>query len=269
MRIKVSHVTSYVYPEPVRMITQALRLSPRDSECQLVVNWRVSLSVDGRLRLEEDGFGNLVQNFEADGPLSELVIAVDGLVQTVDMSGVVRGSYEPAPPDVFMRTTALTECDGDLAAFAEQAVVGLTQPLDQLHALLVALHRKLRLCADVLGPTLGAASAFAAGKALPRDLAHVFIACARHLGHPARIVSGYLAPFHAVARPQALHAWAEAYVPDLGWVGFDVATGLSAGEWHVRIAHGFDYADVTPVRGARKGGGTETMSLALNVQAQQ
>ncbi|MGL4728079.1 MAG: transglutaminase family protein [Bosea sp. (in: a-proteobacteria)] len=269
MRIKVSHVTNYIYPEPVRLITQALRLSPRDSECQLVVNWRVSLSVDGRLRMDEDGFGNLLQHFEADGPISELAITVEGLVDTVDMAGVLRGSHEPAPPDVFMRSTALTESNTELAAFSDQAVIGLNQPLEQLHALLAALHRKLRLCDDALGPTLGAAKAFASGKALPRDLSHVFVACARHLGHPARIVSGYLAPLHELARPQSLHSWAESFVPGLGWVGFDVSTGLSPGEWHVRIACGFDYGDVTPVRGARKGGGIETMNLMLNVQAQQ
>jgi transglutaminase-like putative cysteine protease len=269
MRIRVSHVTSYVYPEPVRLITQALRLSPRDSECQLIVNWRVLLSVDGRIRVEEDGFGNIVRHFEADGPLSELSIVVEGLVDTVDMAGVLRGAYERAPPEVFLRVTPLTDCDDALEAFADQAVIGLDQPLDQLHALLGALHRRMRICPDALGPTQGAIRAFAAGTALPRDLAHVFIACARHLGHPARLVTGYLAPFHAVSRPQSLHAWAEAFVPGLGWVGFDVALGLSPGEWHVRIAAGFDYGDVTPVRGARKGGGTETMTLALDVKAQQ
>jgi transglutaminase-like putative cysteine protease len=269
MRIRVSHVTTYDYPEPVRLIAQALKLTPRDSEGQVILQWRVSLSADGRVRLEEDGFGNIVQHFETEGPLSELAISVEGLVETSDTAGVLRGSHERAPVELFHRVTKLTDFDDAIAAFAEHAVIGLTDPLDQLHALLASLHRRMRICADALGPTLGAAAAYAAGEALPRDLAHVFIACARHLGHPARIVTGYLAPIHPYSRPQALHAWAEAHVAGLGWIGFDVATGLSPGGWHVRLATGLDYGDVTPVRGARKGGGAEKMSLALDVQAQQ
>jgi transglutaminase-like putative cysteine protease len=269
MRIRVSHVTTYDYPEPVRLIAQALKLSPRDNEGQVILQWRVSLSADGRLRFEEDGYGNIVQHFETEGPLSELAITVEGLVETADMAGVLRGAHERAPVELFHRVTKLTDFDDDIAAFAEHAVIGLVDPLDRLHALLAALHRRMRICADALGPTLGAVQAFAAGQALPRDLAHVFIACARHLGHPARIVTGYLAPLHPYSKAQALHAWAEAHVPGLGWIGFDVATGLSPGEWHVRLAAGLDYGDVTPVRGARKGGGAETMNLALDVQAQQ
>jgi transglutaminase-like putative cysteine protease len=269
MRIRVSHVTTYDYPEPVRLIAQALKLSPRDNEGQVILQWRVSLSVDGRLRLEEDGYGNIVQHFEAEGPISELAISVEGLVETADMAGVLRGSHERAPVELFHRITSLTDFDDDMAAFAEHSVIGLVDPLDQLHALLASLHRRMRLCADALGPTLGARQAFASGQALPRDLSHVFIACARHLGHPARLVTGYLAPFHPYSKPQSLHAWAEAHVAGLGWVGFDVATGLGPGGWHVRLAAGLDYSDVTPVRGARKGGGAETMNLALDVQAQQ
>ncbi len=267
MRISVTHQTSYSYPEPVRSIHQVLRLSPRDHEGQMVSDWRVSLSRDGRLRAEEDSFGNIVHHFEAEGPFTDLVILAEGQVDTRDMAGVLRGVSERAPPDVFLRSGALTEASDKMAAFAEEAAGLVPDALGQLHALLAALHAHLRPREDVLGPTLGAAAAFEAGDALPRDLAHVFIGCARHLGHPARLVTGYLAQPAGFVRAQGLHAWAEAFVAGLGWVGFDVAVGLSPGEGHVRLASGFDYGEATPIRGARKGGGLETMTISLDVRA--
>jgi transglutaminase-like putative cysteine protease len=266
MRIGVTHQTSYSYPEPVRAIHQVLRLSPRDHEGQIVENWRVSLSLDGRLRVEEDSFGNIVHKFEAESQVTELAITAEGVVQTTDTAGVLRGIPERVPPDVFLRMTPLTQPSDAMAVFATESIAGLSDPLGQLHALLAALHRVLRPLEDVLGPTLGAQEAFAAGAALPRDLAHVFIGCARHLGHPARLVTGYLALPLMPGRAQGLHAWAEAHVAGLGWIGFDVAIGLSPGASHVRLASGFDYGDVTPIRGARKGGGLETMSLSLDVR---
>ena len=64
---------------------------------------------------------------------------------------------------------------------------------------------------------------------------------------------------------EAGHAWAEAYVPDLGWVAFDAANGICTTDAHVRVAVGLDYLGVTPIRGTRYGGGPETMAVRVRV----
>ena len=84
---------------------------------------------------------------------------------------------------------------------------------------------------------------------------------------PARYVSGYLLMDDGEARGAA-HAWAEAWVPDLGWVGFDVANQMSPDDRYVRVATGLDYAEAAPVSGARQGGGPERLSVTVEVRAE-
>ena len=86
---------------------------------------------------------------------------------------------------------------------------------------------------------------------------------------PARYVSGYLVRPDAASQ-DASHAWAESYVPDLGWVAFDAANDTCTDERYVRVAVGFDYQSAAPVRGARVGFGSETLSVSLKIgQAQR
>ena len=82
-----------------------------------------------------------------------------------------------------------------------------------------------------------------------QDFTHIFIAAARSLGIPARYVGGYFHRDDGVIEQDAGHAWAEAFVPELGWVGFDPANGICATDAHVRVAVGLDYLGAAPVRG--------------------
>ncbi|MBI3760141.1 MAG: transglutaminase family protein, partial [Deltaproteobacteria bacterium] len=88
---------------------------------------------------------------------------------------------------------------------------------------------------------------------------------ARSRGIAARYVGGHFRRADGVTAQQAGHAWAEAHVPDLGWVAFDPANGICASDAHVRVAVGLDYLGAAPVRGARQGGGTEAMMVVVNV----
>lgn len=99
-----------------------------------------------------------------------------------------------------------------------------------------------------------------------QDHAHIFIAAARHAGHPARYVSGYLMMDDRVDQ-DATHAWAEVWIGDLGWTGFDVSNGISPDMRYVRIASGLDYSQASPISGMTFGGSGE--SIDVNVQVQQ
>src|SRR5215470_10938605 len=98
-----------------------------------------------------------------------------------------------------------------------------------------------------------------------QDLAHIFIAAARSLKVPARYVGGYFCRADGVVQQEAGHAWAEAFVPDLGWIAFDPANGMCATDAHVRVAVGLDYLGAAPVRGTRYGGGSEQLTVAVQV----
>src|SRR5436309_12471063 len=118
MRIRISHLTSYRYETPAAGVIQMLRLTPRNHDGQYVARWRIDVSTDCRLDQHEDAFGNITHTFTADGPFSELSVAVEGEVETRDTHGVVRGTVERFPPSLYLRETALTCPDADIAAFA-------------------------------------------------------------------------------------------------------------------------------------------------------
>ncbi len=268
MRIRIDHETRYHYDAPVRGVSQVLRLKPRPHDGQHIVSWRVDVDVDGRLRESEDAFGNRILRLSAEGPLEEITLSVAGEVETQDTAGMLSGQPERLPPEVYTRQTPLTELTPALEAFAGDAVSGVDDRLDQLHALLGAVHQQVVYDTRSTTVATSAIEAFTQGRGVCQDLAHIFIACARHVGAPARYVSGHLARADGVIEQEASHAWAEALVPGLGWVGFDPANGGCPSERHVRVACGFDYLSAAPVRGSRIGGGAERLSVRLVVSPQ-
>lgn len=266
MRIAISHDTTYRYERPARSVIQTLRLTPRNHEGQYVVSWRIMLSADCKLDQHQDAFGNITHSFTAEGPVEELVVHVEGQVEIENTGGMVKGAIERFPPDLFLRETSLTEADGAIAATARriQADAG-PDTLAVLHALLARLYADMTFDADPTGVATTAREAFALKRGVCQDYTHIFISAARHLGIPARYVSGYFCRADGVTEQDAGHAWAEALVPDLGWVAFDPTNGISATDQHLRIAVGLDYLSAAPVRGAQSGGGGETLSVRVLV----
>src|SRR5262245_28881821 len=121
MRIRVVHRTTYRYQTPATGVIQMLRLTPRNHDGQYVINWHIDVSADCRLDQHEDPFGNVCHAFNAEGPFSELVVSVEGEVETRNTDGIVAGAIERFPPTLFLRETALTRADEAIAAFAAAA----------------------------------------------------------------------------------------------------------------------------------------------------
>jgi transglutaminase-like putative cysteine protease len=294
MRICVAHDTVYRYDAPCRGVIQTLRLTPRNHAGQYVVNWRIDVSADCRLESVEDAFGNIAHTFSLAGPVSELRLLVDGEVEVQDTAGVVRGAVERFPPSLFLRETALTRPDEAILAYAAQfprPTAGTTLPT--LHNLLARIHQDF--AADAVADpasdsaaassdaaaahwtTPPAADVFRAGRGRPPDLAHIFVAVARALGVPARFVAGYVSRGAVQTDQAASHgaanttvggmgdAWAEAYVPDIGWIGFDPGNGVCPTDQYVRVAIGLDHLDAAPVRGFHYGVAREDVAITLKV----
>ena len=260
MRIRIDYTTTYDYALPATGVVQLLRVEPRRDDNLLILEWRVDVDADGSLRPGHDVFGNRTHIFYAEGAIRQLVLRVTGDVITTDSHGVLGGSDEPLPRLMYLRSTALTGSDAALDRFADSCRGG--GDADTLHRLLLALYERKRFDADATTTITDAATAFAHGAGVCQDFTHIFCTAARHLGIPARYVSGH---FVNPETQPASHAWAEAWIDDLGWVGFDPTYGISASDGHVRVAVGLDYLDAAPVRGARRGGGDEAMHVAVRV----
>ena len=265
MRNHIGHTTTYRYDPPASGAIQVLRLTPRNHEGQYVVRWRIDVSADARLSAHEDAFGNIMHVFSVGGPLAELSVEVNGVVDTQNTEGVVRGAVERFPPSLFLRETPLTRGDQAIGDFARDIrAKNRGNALAELHALLARLHAELVFDTTATYAATEAIEAFALKRGVCQDFTHIFIAAAHTLSIPARYVAGYLRLADGAAQ-QAGHAWAEAFVPDLGWVGFDAANGVCPTDAYIRVAIGLDAIGAAPIRGTRQGSGAETLVVAVTV----
>src|SRR6201996_5873417 len=265
MRLRISHSTTYRYQPAATGVIQILRMTPGSHDGQYVANWQIDVSTDSRLDMHEDAFGNITHVL-TQGPVEDLTISVEGLIETHDTGGVLKGSDERFPPSLFLRSTPLTETNAAMANFPRELRAEADgDVLGFLHALMVQINEHMTFDENPTDSATTATEAFALKRGVCQDYAHIFIACARHGGVPARFTSGHFLRSDGMVYQQAGHAWAEAFVPDLGWVGFDAANGICTTDAHARVAIGLDYLGAAPVRGTRYGGGTETLTVAVKV----
>lgn len=265
MRIQIQHETVYRYAEPASYSIQALRLKPLDTGSQKVLRWHLQFPATASLKETRDVYGNILQMLYVERPHDEIALRVTGEVETSDRSGVVSSVQEFFRPRFYLRGTPLTAADEAIVALAEKAKVASDRSdLDIAHRLMDHIRDALDYRVGETHAATTAAEALAQGSGVCQDHAHVFIAASRHLGIPARYVSGYLWT-EAGNEHEAGHAWAEAHVDGLGWVGFDVANRICPTANYVRVASGLDYLEAAPVRGLRRGGGQETLEVRLRV----
>lgn len=263
MRVSIGHVTRYTYAEPARVVTQALRLTPPSYAGQRVIEWTIqSPGIDTAAQFR-DGFGNQVHLVSFSGEHAEVLIIGKGVIETDDTAGVVRGLPESSPVRLYLRETPQTKIGSGIVALASP--VGRNPNVDGLHDL---MGRVLDAVSYEIGTThqhTSAEESLGDGKGVCQDHAHIFIAAARFLGVPARYVNGYLYS-DTDQLSAAHHAWAEAWVPDLGWVGFDPANRICPTDHYVRLAWGLDSASAAPIRGSRRGGAHEVLDVTVQVQ---
>lgn len=266
MRIAISHTTSYQYAGRLEHAVQALRLTPPSGAGQAVRCWQILAPGIETAASYTDAFGNLVHVVASHHGADGLQVMAQGVVETNDTGGVTGRTVEAATHAVFRRGTRATAPDAGILAMAEQARG--EDPLASMHVMLGLVHETVAYTLDATGPQTTAAAAFAARQGVCQDHAHIMIAGARALGIPARYVTGYLLLDEDDPHPPgsvAHHAWAEAWIDGLGWVGFDAANKQCPTERYVRLAVGFDALSAAPIRGVRQGTGAESMAVAVAV----
>ena len=267
MRLSIDHHTVYRFSQPQARVVQLLRVTPNDYAAQTVIDWRIDVDCDARLRNGRDGYGNATTMLYLDGPISEIALTVRGQVLTEDMAGVVEGVKETLPPLFYTRSTAQTAVDATIMALARS--VGSSDSLEQAHALNALVGGAMNIVGGRGLPGRTPAQVLDSGTGSVRDAAHLLVAVARASGFPARVVAGH--SLHGPDRGirQSAHYWAEIHEKRVGWVGLDPCSGASPDESYVRVAVGLDGADVTPVSGTRRGGGIEELDVDVRVGAEQ
>ena len=285
-RFHLVHVTEFVYDGPVSESYNEVRLRPMHDETQSCLSFRLTtapaspafsyrdalgnwvhqvniLPVHSRLRVQAESvvLSHSVAAATSVMPMSELEAQHEELVEEhYDMlaaSTFVPHLEELAP----LIAEAERRCDGTIAGFAHSAAELIHERFEYVKG---ATHVNSSI-ADSLHLSAGVC----------QDFAHVLLGVLRKRGIPARYVSGYLVPqnednpdakLEEVIGGQASHAWAEAYIPDTGWMPLDPTLGKPVGMRHVRIAYGRDYSDAAPVRGVYKGHAGQRLSVDVSVR---
>ena len=195
---------------------------------------------------------------------TEVSVQVSGEVDTHSSDGIFGKIYGTAPLWHFVQSTPRTTAGNGILKLSG-CIRGKGDDLDDLHDLSKAVLAAVPYGkADTFAGT-SAEEALAAGGGVCQDHAQIFISAARVAGIPARYVSGYLMMNDRVEQ-DASHAWAEAHIDGLGWVGFDISNGISPDERYVRIATGLDSRDAAPITGVRLGSSAESMIVSLQIQ---
>ncbi len=265
MRIRISHEITHRYAPPARMLIQNLRLTPHGFDSQYVLGWRIELGIDSALRQSEDAHGNVVTTFSHYGqPIERLTVSAGGEIETSDAAGVVRGTVERLPAQMYLRDSPLAHVNGALRDFATEATAGASDPLDAMHRLMSELNSVMTFDPSEADDPESAVEAFALRRGRARDFAHIFIACARFVGIPARFIGGYRAADEAGGEP-GTHCWAESYAPKLGWVAFDPTARICADERYIRVVVGFDARDGCFARTAH-GSGEDAVEMTIRIE---
>lgn len=264
MLLVVRHLTHMRYPQGAAGLALRLKLFPQSFEGQRVTDWHVEINGEEIHPSITGGYGEPLAQWLSQAHRDELEIVAHGCVETEDKAGVVRGLRQTCPPAIFLRDTPLTVADATIAALGDGLNPG-ADVLSGLHALSAGVRDALPYRGGITRSETSAADALAGDGGVCQDHAHIFIAAARARGVPARYVAGYLLAGEEADQQFETHAWVEAHVENLGWIGFDVTNGISPTERYVRLAIGLDARDAAPVRGIVTGGGPGIVSADVRI----
>ena len=283
-RFDISHRTVYRYAQPVEHSTHLFRLQPIHDRLQTVRRSELAISVEGLSRDYEDMFGNQTRRYVIESPFTELTIEARSSVEVLDVDPL---SYRPLhartqiplvwmpwhrqvlqpvllPPE--LAESELVELVDYAMTFVERNDHDLLETLLDMNE---TIHREYHYAQGETTLATTPFDVYASRRGVCQDFTNLFICLARLLGVPARYVCGYI--FTGPKDPNraqgdASHAWAQVYLPEVGWRGFDPTNGVITQTDHVRVAVGRNYRDATPTSGTiYVGGGAEKLEVSVRV----
>ncbi|MEP5938468.1 MAG: transglutaminase family protein [Erythrobacter sp.] len=267
MRLSIRHTTRYSFAEPVVHALQKLRLTPKETQGQKILSWDMEFENAAQEIEYDDQHFNSVTLIAVEPGVSEVVVSCRGMVDTEDNAGVIGRHSGHMPLWSFLSQTPLTKPGPRLKALMRDLPDLEDNKLDYLHALSSKIAQDVAYEVGRTKVDTTAEEAIEAGHGVCQDHAHIFIGAARAAQIPARYVSGYLMMNDRIDQ-EATHAWAEAHIDGLGWVGFDISNGISPDPRYVRVATGLDYRDAAPVTGISFGGIAQTLTVDVAVEQQ-
>ncbi len=279
MYYSITHLTQFEYSEPITDSVMEIRMQPRSGNRQRCVQFDVDISPSAKTFAYTDYLKNRIQIFDVPGRHVQLAIRTESIVEIkpppplpeslpddaweqIKAASSDRDLFDMLLPSQFAHSTPL------LAQLAEEIAIDPSDdPIHLLCKLNKAIYDRFDYIQNVTAADSPIDIALEKRLGVCQDFAHIMIALCRNIGIPCRYVSGYL--FHRTdadrSAADATHAWVEAWLPGLGWTGFDPTNNLVCNEQHVTVGIGRDYADVPPTKGVFRGEATSELTVGVKV----
>jgi transglutaminase-like putative cysteine protease len=279
MIYSVRHTTIFRYDPAVRESVMEVRMQPRSEAQQRCLKFQLDVNPSANIMQYRDFMGNAVHHFDIAQGHTQLQVKASSLVEVQPVTPPVSAAagdwadleallaaddyWEMLLPSQFAHSSEELE---DLAQDLQCRRRG--NPLELVTELNQAIYQSFAYVPNSTRVDSPIDEALRTRQGVCQDFAHIMIALLRPLRIPGRYVSGYL--FHGEENQDrslegASHAWVEVLLPRLGWTAFDPTNNLIAGDRHIRVAVGRDYADVPPTRGVYKGQTESELSVAVTV----
>jgi transglutaminase-like putative cysteine protease len=285
MKLVISHLTRYTYQEPVTDSVNEIRLTPQTDSRQFCLEHTVVIKPNAELFSYEDFFGTKVQSFTLSHPHEELFIKTKSIVVTYEKDQH-QGRPLPLPTEKmiiqsdsfqnryaeYLIETPYTFTSFDMKRYASNignldSTGGIYQLVTMINE---AIYTNFTYDPQATDVHTTVEETLKLKRGVCQDFAHLMITVCRFHGIPARYISGYhfigdLQGGHADYE-QASHAWVEAYIPDMGWMGFDPTNNGLINWRYVKIGHGRDYRDIVPIKGVYRGIGCHALTVDVDVR---
>lgn len=280
--LEVTHETIYKYSQTVESSAHVLRLQPVWDVSQQILDYELTVNPGGIRRGFEDVFGNQAVQLKLTMPYEELSVRMRATIRRTAPHDTHLPHDRPIIPLVWMPwqrqlmhayllpvelpETQLQELSNFAMSFVKRQDYDLIEALRDVNR---TIYQDFTYESGSTTLETTPFDVYASRRGVCQDFANLFICMARLLGVPARYRVGYIytgSSYENKIQSDASHAWAEVYLPAIGWRGFDPTNGCEVGLDHIRVAAGRNYRDATPTSGTIfKGGGTETLIVSVRV----
>lgn len=289
MIYRIVHRTICKYRHPVSVGKHVACLKPRSLPRQQLVESELLVEpIPAAMTERIDYFGNLQCFFTVQEPHKELIVETRSEVRVVDEKTsepqvsppweeavkMIPADQTPAGLDAyqFIFESPRIKLRPEFAAYALQSFPPRRPLREGLLDLTARIHQDFRFDSKTTSVRTSTEEVFRKRRGVCQDFAHLQIACLRSLNLSARYVSGYLRTHPPPGQPRlvgadASHAWVSAYCPGIGWLDLDPTNNLIPSNGHITLAWGRDYGDVSPLHGLIQGGGANTLSVSVDVDA--
>jgi transglutaminase-like putative cysteine protease len=255
----IAYTAHNTYQEPVREAIFELNILPCTDHIQVLTGYSIKNSVGARFSSTQNLFGFTVLQFRTKENFNDLFIQLNAQVRKRPVEAYANLKSNVILEDIrknefyinnqlFLRPTPLTNITDD----NRDKILRMdkkTPILKFISTMNLYVHQFIKYSKGSTNVATTADDILLTPEGVCQDYTHLFIAMCRYNGIPARYVSGYIYPDNNLLGALQMHAWAEVLVPDIGWIGIDPTNNIFVNDFFVKVSHGTDYNDCSPLKG--------------------